>query len=90
LAADNVVLSQYVPAPLTVTVTGIAFTVIEEVLPLLIELLQPVPIPENRLVIVTVVDPLFNSAGVVKLPIPAVVTVIVAVAPVTAFGAFKL
>ena len=46
--------------------------------------------PDARLVMVTVVRPLFSKAEVVKLPVPAAAIVIVAVLPIAALGALRL
>jgi len=53
---------------------------------LLMALLQTEHEPDERLVTVTVVAPLFANAGVVNVPVPAEVTVIEAVRPVAALG----
>ena len=70
--------------------TEFGYTVIMAVLLVLIPLLQTEHVPDERLVIVTVVLPLFASKGVVKVPVPAEVMVIVAVEPVAVFVPDKL
>ena len=75
---------------LMLTLAGkLALTVTIVVLKLLMAVLQPEP--EDRLVIVTVVDPVFN-AEVVKVPVPGLpaVKVIVAVLPVAEVEPDKL
>lgn len=61
-----------------------------EVLPEPIALLQAVGEPEDKFVIVTVVAPVFAKVVVENVPVPAVLTIIVAVKPVAAFGALRL
>ena len=68
-------------------VVGLAFTVIAAVLLALIAFEQ---LPDARFVTVTVVEPLLARAEVVKVPVPAEDTVMVAVLPVAVFGALKL
>ncbi|MPM50712.1 hypothetical protein SDC9_97455 [bioreactor metagenome] len=53
-------------------------------------LLHGVPVPDDKLVMVTVVAPAVAKADVVNVPVPAVLTVIVAVRPVAALGALRL
>lgn len=67
-------------------VVGGAFTVITPVLLVLTALVQ---VPDARFVTVKVVAPLLASAEVVKVPVPAELTVMVAVLPVAALGALR-
>ncbi len=79
---------------LPVMVEGCKGTVVTDrvpVFPVEIVLLHPKPVvPLCNLVIVITVAPVAARVAVVNVPVPAVVTVIAAVAPVRAFGADRL
>ena len=66
---------------------GLPFTVITPVLLVLTALEQ---VPDARFVTVKVVAPLLASAEVVKVPVPAKLTVMVAVLPVAVLGVLRL
>ena len=95
--AEAVAPNTTVPEPIlepgaVLVIVGFAFTVTFVELLLLIAELQlfgEVP-PLARFVIVIVVDPEFANVLVVKLPFPALVTVIVEVFPVAVLGVDKL
>jgi hypothetical protein len=85
------------PVPLQVlavaelVTAGVGFTAIVAVLLVDITLVQISGVaPDARFVMVTVVEPAFAKAPVVKVPVPAVVTVMDVVRPVPALGADKL
>ena len=63
-----------------------AFTVMDAVLFALIAFVQ---IPDKRFFMVIVVAPTFAKVEVIKLPVPAVVTFIVAVEPVAELAPLK-
>ena len=69
---------------------GLVLTVNVDVLLALIILVQPLVPPDCNWVMVIVVEPAVLKAAVLKLPLPAVVTVIVEVAPVAVLVPLKL
>jgi hypothetical protein len=97
IPAEAVAPKVTVPEPflepgVVLVIVGVAFTVIVAVLFVVIaeaQLLGEVP-PLNKFVIVIVVAPEFASVLVVKLPKPAIATVIFPVFPVAELGADKL
>ena len=91
LAARVTVVRPQVDVPVwsgpALAVVGAAITVIFAVLLALIVLLQA---PDASFVTVNMVTPLLASAEVVKVPVPAELTVMVAVLPVAVLGVLRL
>jgi len=91
LAAKVTVVRPHVAIPVwsvpALAVVGAALTVIVAVFAGLIKLVHAFELPDDSEDTEIVVDPELASAEVVKVPVPAVVTVIVAVALLSVLGA---